>query len=335
METFAVEMCEVVKKFPNPDGGEISAVDHVDLQIEHGEFFSLLGPTGCGKTTSLRIIAGFEWPTEGEICIKGQAMGRTPPYLRPVNTVFQSYALFQHMTVAPNPKHPPGGQRRRVALARALVKRPAVLLLDEPLGALDLKLRKEMQLELKALQMQVGITFIYVTHDEEEALTMSDRIALMNKGKVLQIGTPVEIYERPTSRFAADFIGVTNFLLGSVVELNKEMATIQLKQSEGRVTGLQQGNLVAGQPAILSIRPEKIRLSEERVLNQKCFQARGINTTYIGSDTRVVVDLGQGTRLTVWEQNKISILDKRAFYTPGQEVWVTLFPENALVLADA
>jgi len=370
MNTFAVEMREVVKKFPNPGGGEISAVDHVTLQIEHGEFFSLLGPSGCGKTTSLRLTAGFEWPSEGEIFIQGQAMGRTPPYLRPVNTVFQSYALFQHMTVAQNvafglemehlakpeirrrvdealemvqlpgmggrkPKQLSGGQQQRVALARALVKRPAVLLLDEPLGALDLKLRKEMQLELKALQMQVGITFIYVTHDQEEALTMSDRIALMNFGKVLQIGTPVEIYERPTSRFAADFIGETNFLPGSVVELNKEMATIQLKQSEGCVTGLQQGNLVAGQPAVLSIRPEKIRLSDERVLNHNCFPARVVSTTYIGSDTRVVVDLGQGNHLTVWEQNKISILDKSVFYTPGQEVWVTLFPENALVLADA
>jgi spermidine/putrescine transport system ATP-binding protein len=362
-------MRDIVKKFPTPEGGEISAVDHVTLQIEHGKFFSLLGPSGCGKTTSLRLTAGFEWPTEGEIIIKGQAMGRTPPYLRPVNTVFQSYALFQHMTVAQNvafglemehsakseirrrvdealemvqlrgmgsrkPKQLSGGQQQRVALARALVKRPAVLLLDEPLGALDLKLRKEMQLELKALQMQVGITFIYVTHDQEEALTMSDRIALMNMGKVLQIGTPVEIYERPTSRFAADFIGETNFLPGSVVELNKEMATIQLNQPGGSVTGLRQGNLVVGQPAVLSIRPEKIRLSEDRVLNYNYFPARIVSTTYIGSDTRVVVDLGQGNLLTVWEQNKISIIDNSAFYAPGQEIWVTLVPENALVLAD-
>ena len=210
MSQFAVEMQEVTKRFPNPGGGEVIAVDHVSLQIQHGEFFSLLGPSGCGKTTSLRMMAGFEWPTNGEICIKGQEMGRTPPYLRPVNTVFQSYALFEHMTIAQNvsfglemekvdkaeieqrvntildmvqlggmgkrkPRQLSGGQQQRVALARALVKQPAVLLLDEPLGALDLKLRKEMQLELKALQERVGITFIYVTHDQEEALTMSDR----------------------------------------------------------------------------------------------------------------------------------------------------------------
>src|SRR4030065_1188936 len=249
METFAVEMRKVVKKFPNPDGGGISAVDHVDLQIEHGEFFSLLGPSGCGKTTSLRIIAGFEWPTEGEICIKGQAMGRTPPYLRPVNTVFQSYALFQHMTVAQNvafglemehlakpeiksrvdealemvqlpgmggrkPKQLSGGQQQRVALARALVKRPAVLLLDEPLGALDLKLRKEMQLELKARQIDVGITFVYVTHDQEEAITMSDVVVVMRDGRVQQQGSPQELYERPVNRFVAGFLGLSNFLAG-------------------------------------------------------------------------------------------------------------------------
>ncbi|MCJ7723796.1 MAG: ABC transporter ATP-binding protein, partial [Anaerolineales bacterium] len=251
MSDFAVEMQNVVKIFPTPEGGEVTAVDHVTLRIQHGEFFSLLGPSGCGKTTSLRMMAGFEWPTEGEIYIDSEAMGRIPPYLRTVNTVFQSYALFQHMSVFQNvafglemenvnkaeisrrvakalemvkltgmdrrkPKQLSGGQQQRVALARALVKRQAVLLLDEPLGALDLKLRKEMQLELKALQEHVGITFIYVTHDQEEALTMSDRIAVMSQGKTLQIGTPVEIYERPNCRFVADFIGETNFLKGTV-----------------------------------------------------------------------------------------------------------------------
>ena len=228
MSEFSVELRDVVKLFPTPEGGEVFAVNHVTMQIMEGEFFSMLGPSGCGKTTSLRMIAGFDWPSEGEVFIEGKPMGHKPPYLRPVNTVFQSYALFPHMTVAENvayglemektpkheikrrvgealemvqltgmerrrPKQLSGGQQQRVALARALVKRPKVLLLDEPLGALDLKLRKEMQLELKALQDQVGITFIYVTHDQEEALTMSDRIAVMDHGEVLQVGTPVEI----------------------------------------------------------------------------------------------------------------------------------------------
>jgi len=248
---YAVEMRDVVKKFITPEGNEFAAVDHVTMQIRNGEFFSMLGSSGCGKTTSLRMVAGFEWPTEGEVYIEGKPMGHTPPFQRKVNTVFQNYALFQHMTVFENvafglemesatkdeigkrvahtlamvqltgmerrrPKQLSGGQQQRVAVARALVKVPDVLLLDEPLGALDLKLRKEMQLELKALQQQLGITFIYVTHDQEEALTMSDRIAVMSRGKVQQIGTPVEIYERPKNRFVADFIGESNFLDGKL-----------------------------------------------------------------------------------------------------------------------
>jgi spermidine/putrescine transport system ATP-binding protein len=248
---FAVEMRDVVKKFITPEGNEMAAVDHVTMQIKNGEFFSMLGSSGCGKTTSLRMVAGFEWPTEGEVYIEGKAMGHTPPFQRKVNTVFQSYALFQHLTVYQNlafglemegakedeikkrvghalemvqltgmdrrkPKQLSGGQQQRVALARALVKTPDVLLLDEPLGALDLKLRKEMQLELKALQQQLGITFIYVTHDQEEALTMSDRIAVMSKGKIQQLGTPVEVYERPANKFVADFIGESNFFEGKI-----------------------------------------------------------------------------------------------------------------------
>src|SRR5512136_530961 len=251
---YAVEFEDVVKIFPTPEGGQVNAVDHVSIQINHGEFFSLLGPSGCGKTTSLRLMAGFEWPTSGKVIINGRPMGRTPPFQRPVNTVFQNYALFQHMTVFQNvafglemekvakeeisrrvnealemvklpgmgrrkPKQLSGGQQQRIALARALVKRPEVLLLDEPLGALDLKLRKEMQLELKALQEQVGITFIYVTHDQEEALTMSDRIAVMNKGEALQVGTSLAIYEEPNCRFVADFIGETNFIGGTVLSI--------------------------------------------------------------------------------------------------------------------
>src|SRR5512143_3333265 len=260
---YSVELRNVVKKFITPEGNELVAVDHVSMQIGHGEFFSMLRSSGCGKTTSLRMIAGFEWPTEGEVYIEGKPMGHTPPFQRKVNTVFQSYALFQHMTVYQNvafglemeradkseietrvkralemvqltgmerrkPKQLSGGQQQRVAVARSLVKVPDVLLLDEPLGALDLKLRKEMQLELKALQQQLGITFIYVTHDQEEAMTMSDRIAVMSKGKVQQMGTPVEIYERPANQFVADFIGESNFLEGRIKSLSAEEACVYI-----------------------------------------------------------------------------------------------------------
>lgn len=367
MNQFAVELQDVLKRFPNPGGGEVTAVDHVTLQIQHGEFFSLLGPSGCGKTTSLRLIAGFEWPNSGEVYIRGQAMGRTPPYIRPANTVFQSYALFQHMTVEQNvafglemervskadisrrvgealemvqlsglgkrmPRQLSGGQQQRVALARALVKRPAVLLLDEPLGALDLKLRKEMQLELKALQEQVGITFIYVTHDQEEALTMSDRIAVMSKGKALQIGTPVEIYERPNCRFVADFIGETNFLSGRVVSVDNGQAVVFVERLNKELVGTRQVDLSCGQEVVVSIRPEKIRLADKSVLQSNCYKAKIITTAYIGSDTRVIVDLGDGLRINVWEQNKISTLEPSAYYSQGQERWAVLFPENTLIL---
>jgi spermidine/putrescine transport system ATP-binding protein len=347
--------------------GSFAALSDVSLEVPTGELVALLGPSGCGKTTSLRMIAGFELPTQGEIYIQGKPAGRTPPYLRPVNTVFQSYALFQHMSVAQNlafglemerlpkteinrrigdalemvqlgglgsrrPRQLSGGQQQRVALARALVKRPAVLLLDEPLGALDLKLRKEMQIELKLLQVQVGITFIYVTHDQEEALTMSDRIAVMHKGKVLQVGKPVEIYERPTSRFVADFIGETNFLPGQVQSLDGDRVTVLLEDTTTPVSGLPQSELSVGQQVLVSIRPEKMRLSEECILNDNSLPGRVINSIYIGSDTRVIVEVGYSKLVTVWEQNKISTLDQNAYYTPGQQVWVTLFPENALVL---
>src|SRR5512134_2567114 len=288
---FAVEMRDVVKKFITPEGNELDAVDHVTMQIRNGEFFSMLGSSGCGKTTSLRMIAGFEWPTEGEVYIEGQPMGHRPPFQRKVNTVFQNYALFQHMTVYQNvafglemegakkdeiekrvrrslemvqlsgmekrrPNQLSGGQQQRVALARALVKTPDVLLLDEPLGALDMKLRKEMQLELKALQQQLGITFIYVTHDQEEALTMSDRIAVMSKGKVQQIGTPVEIYERPANRFVADFIGESNFFEGELRSISKDGASIYIPVLNCEILGTPVGTgLVAGEQVVVSARP--------------------------------------------------------------------------------
>ncbi len=370
MADVAVEVRDLVKQFPNPGGGVVNAVDHVTLQIEDGEFFSLLGPSGCGKTTTLRILAGFERPTSGEVRIKGRLVNSVPPYARPVNMVFQNYALFPHMTVFQNvafglemervPKaeierrveaalalvrmagmgarHPAqlsGGQQQRIALARALVKRPSVLLLDEPLGALDLKLRKEMQLELKALQQQVGITFVYVTHDQEEALTMSDRIAVMNQGKVLQIGPPAEIYERPNCRFVADFIGETNFLEGTLARIEDGRASVEVTGERMQVVGLAQGALHLGQRVTVSVRPEKIRLhTTPPQVTTNCFAGQVQDIAYIGSDTRVVVRLSPSLVLSVWEQNRISTLDLEATFTRGQAVWVTWLPENALVLGE-
>jgi len=373
---FAVEFHDIVKIFPTPEGGQVNAVDHVSININHGEFFSLLGPSGCGKTTSLRLMAGFEWPTNGDVVIDGEKMGRKPPYLRPVNTVFQSYALFQHMTVFQNvafglemekvpkeeinrrvnealemvklpgmgkrkPKQLSGGQQQRIALARALVKRPEVLLLDEPLGALDLKLRKEMQLELKALQEQVGITFIYVTHDQEEALTMSNRIAVMNRGKALQIGSSVEIYERPNCRFVADFIGETNFLSGTVKAIEKDRVRVEVTSPRQEITGIGIGNLSVGQAVAISIRPEKVHLvdddgSEAMDQNKKENQLKGrvTATAYIGSDTRVVLELGTGVRMKVWEQNAISTLDPEAYYSVGDAVRIIVPFENTLVMPE-
>ena len=364
---FAVEMRDVVKKFITPEGNEMAAVDHVTMQIKNGEFFSMLGSSGCGKTTSLRMVAGFEWPTEGEVYIEGKAMGHTPPFQRKVNTVFQSYALFQHLTVYQNlafglemegakedeikkrvghalemvqltgmdrrkPKQLSGGQQQRVALARALVKTPDVLLLDEPLGALDLKLRKEMQLELKALQQQLGITFIYVTHDQEEALTLSDRIAVMSKGKIQQLGTPVEVYERPANKFVADFIGESNFFEGKIKSLSKDEASVFVPSLNAEVVGMPVSEgLVKGEDVVVSIRPEKIRITEKDVKNTNLFHAKVTNTVYIGADTHVYVDVNHA-KVKVLEQNRISRLDPKSFYVVGQDVWLMLMPENTLVL---
>ena len=258
----AIEAQNVTKLFGSGDG-EVRALDRASITIKKNEFFTLLGPSGCGKTTLLRLIAGFEHPTEGRILLEGQPIGHLPPYQRPVNMVFQNYALFPHMTLAENigfglemlgkprsevettvndmlrlvkmeelaTRHTDqisGGQQQRVALARALAPHPRVLLLDEPLSALDYKLRKEMQVELKRLQHETGITFVFVTHDQEEALTMSDRVAVMNQGKVLQIGPPHEIYDHPSERFVADFIGDTNFLKAEVLVANGREATLKL-----------------------------------------------------------------------------------------------------------
>jgi len=345
MNDIKVELRNLSKTFSarhNDDA--VHAVHNVSLKIYDGEFFALLGPSGCGKTTTLRLIAGFEQPTSGEILIDGEMMQGIPAYHRPVNTVFQDYALFPHMTVLQNvmfgltmegvdkkeaarraeqalemvrmpqatrrkPRELSGGQQQRIALARALVKRPRVLLLDEPLGALDLKLRRDMQFELKAMQQELGITFIYVTHDQEEALTMANRIAVMDSGHVLQVGRPDEIYETPSSRFVADFIGETNFLNGRLLARNGTSGVVSLDEDAEVQAMLSHHDLEAGQPVTVAIRPERIMLRDyDAPLDDlgdgvSCLRGQVRQTFYIGTDTRYIVRIGDDTDLTVRVQN--------------------------------
>jgi putative spermidine/putrescine transport system ATP-binding protein len=325
----------------------VVAVAGLDLEILDGEFFAMLGPSGSGKTTTLRMIAGFERPTEGRILLHGQDVTEIPPFDRDVNTVFQDYALFPHMNVADNvayglmvrkvprperservaealrmvrlegydrrkPSQLSGGQRQRVALARALVNRPRVLLLDEPLGALDLKLREEMQLELKAIQQQVGITFIYVTHDQEEALTMSDRLAVFNQGRIEQIGSPADVYERPATRFVAGFVGTSNLLSGTVAEQ------------------------IIGRAGTFTVRPEKIRLAElDEVVDTDENSATGhiTDVAYLGPDTRFVVALDAGSELVVTRQN-LATTSNEALALQGKAVRLVWKRQHDLPVAD-
>ncbi len=357
-----IEILNVTKQF-----GDTKAVDDLTLRIERGKFYSFLGPSGCGKTTTLRMIAGFEDPTQGEIRIAGTNVEALPPYKRNVNTVFQHYALFPHMTVYDNvayglkqkkvpadeikrramealamvrltgreksyPKQMSGGQQQRVALARALVNRPQVLLLDEPLGALDLKLRKTMQLELKTLQTQVGITFIYVTHDQEEALTMSDYIAVMSAGKVLQLDTPEMIYERPASKFVADFIGESNFIEGHVKSQVGERVVVNASNL-GELVGFSDKPLSAGTHVIVAVRPERIFIFEQKMPGAELDQYQGhIETViYSGASTSYQVRLNDAILLTVRETNA-GRADAASDLKQGAQVWVQWQPEVARVL---
>jgi spermidine/putrescine transport system ATP-binding protein len=340
LEPISVELRNVFKFF-----NQEPAVQGIDLDIRQGEFFSILGPSGCGKTTTLRLIAGFETVDAGEVSICGQSMTNVPPYRRPVNTVFQSYALFKHLNVWQNvafglklkkirksevesrvnealelvkmdglrsrfPANLSGGQQQRVALARALVNLPAVLLLDEPLGALDLKLRKEMQVELSNLHRDLGLTFIMVTHDQQEALSLSDRIAVMNQGKIEQVGTPSEIYEKPRTAFVANFIGDTNLFEGEITGIEADNLQVTTKtglkiiiaRSESSPTDL-------SQPVTVSIRPEKIQLSLYRPSIQiNCFEGQLINVMYLGTHVNYIVELTQGQQITVTQPNTFGIL---------------------------
>jgi len=349
--------------------GSVRAVDSVDLDIERGEFFSILGPSGCGKTTLLRMLAGFEAPTEGEIYIDGQAMSAIQPHHRPVNMVFQNYAIFPHLDVRKNiafglrksglsktqidakveemldliklsgyanrtPTELSGGERQRVSLARALIKQPKVLLLDEPLGALDKKLREQMQLELRALQKSVGITFVFVTHDQEEALTLSDRIAVMANGEVLQIETPTGLYEKPNCRFVADFIGTMNFFDGTLQSSSNGNAIVDagpLGSVEVAVNGFESS---VGDNVMVAIRPEKIGLHlEPPANNSNVVEARMGPTAYLGDRSHYHVQLqGRDQPVAVAVQNVEGPSGESA--TADQQVWLS-FSSKAVVLLSA
>jgi len=355
----------VTKRF-----GDTIAVDDVTITIGRGEFFSLLGPSGCGKTTSLRMIAGFEEPDSGRLELTGRDILGVAPYKRNVNTVFQSYALFPHLTVADNvafglrrkkvpkseirsrvkryldlvqlrgyddrrPSQLSGGQQQRVALARALVNEPAVLLLDEPLGALDLKLRKQMQLELIRIQREVGVTFVYVTHDQEEALVMSDRIAVMSHGKVEQVGYPEDIYERPGTRFVAGFIGTSNIIEAPVVGRSGDFLQIESAPDDRLLVAAPPDRAISvGEKLAFTVRPEKLRVAnEDEAVPEKLCTISGtvVDVVYQGVSTQLVVCTDEGATLVAFRQNNERVSDAG---TPGTRTRLVWDPEFNVVLAD-
>lgn len=354
-----VKLVHVVKKF---SGERDAAVKDISLDINEGEFLTILGPSGCGKTTTLRIIAGFEHADSGSVLIDGKDVTSIPPYERSVNTVFQNYALFPHMNVFDNvafglmlkklpkdeiknkvmemlrtvqmedyvnrmPDQLSGGQKQRVAIARAIINNPKVLLLDEPLGALDLKLRKQMQIELKHLQKKLGITFVFVTHDQEEAMTMSDRICVMNNGLIEQSGTPEEIYERPKTRFVADFIGETNIFEGIVSEVNEKSAIVRL--SDGQSVSLKNENMVPGKRICFAIRPERLKLKSSPDNGDSYLNISLKERTYIGSVLKTVVILPDGREIVVSEP----VGENYPFLSNNYKACITWKSDNAVVIA--
>jgi spermidine/putrescine transport system ATP-binding protein len=326
-----VQLVDLVKRF-----GDFTAVDGINVKVESGEFFSLLGPSGCGKTTTLRMVAGFERPTDGQVVLDGIDVANVPPHKRNVNTVFQNYALFPHLNVEKNvafglryqdiskaegarmvgrslelvrlsgyekrrPNQLSGGQQQRVALARALILNPALLLLDEPLGALDAKLRKALQIELKAIQEEVGITFIYVTHDQEEALTMSDRLAVMSNGRIEQVGPPKEVYEEPSTAYVADFLGVSNLMDAAAYGPGNGGAKVKHGDFE-LIAG--QGEEDAQGPVKLCIRPERVELEPANTSGPNRVPGMVERIVYVGSVLHVLVNLAPGAKVQVWLQNE-------------------------------
>jgi spermidine/putrescine transport system ATP-binding protein len=362
----SVRLEAVTKRF-----GELAAVRDVTLDIARGQFFTMLGPSGCGKTTTLRMIAGFEEPSEGRVLLEGEDVTGRPAFKRPTNTVFQSYALFPHLSVEKNvafglqrkkidrsevrrrvaeelervglaaearrrPAQLSGGQQQRVALARALVNRPAVLLLDEPLGALDLKLRKQLQVELKRIQRDVGITFVYVTHDQEEALTMSDRIAVMSRGVIEQVADPETVYERPATTFVAGFIGVSNLMPGQVVSANGAATELRLDAGP-TVRTLESGGAEAGERAHAVVRPEKLTLAggaDSTGDGRASVEGQVESSLYLGTATQMVVRLADGTQMTVLVPNADAAA-RRGLPAPGDPARLTWSDENIHIVREA
>lgn len=349
--------------------GDFVAVDNVDLDIGRGELFSILGASGCGKTTLLRILAGFEAPSAGQILIDGVDVTSMPPYARPVNMMFQSYAVFPHMTVEKNisyglrkdkvsrneiakrvdeaielvqladfrkrnPEQLSGGQRQRVALARALIKQPKVLLLDEPLAALDKKLREQTQFELMNIQDELGITFVVVTHDQEEAMTLSSRIAVMEKGRFLQIGAPKEIYEYPQSRFVADFIGTINTFECEVALVGEDSIEVTSAETGGRLSALGKHGVVAGQSVCIAVRPEKMFISREAPQDDSDIRIKGVvdDFGYLGNLSLYRVRLESGKIILVSQQNRRR--SAKRFVEWEEQIWISWRPRSSIVLVD-
>ena len=349
--------------------GDFAAVDDVSLDIGKGELFSILGGSGCGKTTLLRILAGFESPTSGTVEIDGVDITRQPPYDRPVNMMFQSYAVFPRMNVEKNiayglrkdgvardeiatrvdemlalvqlenlrtrkPYQLSGGQRQRVALARALIKRPKVLLLDEPLAALDKKLREHTQFELMSIQYELGITFVVVTHDQEEAMTLSSRIAVMDQGKLKQVGMPKEVYEFPSNRFVADFIGTINTFDGTVSEIGEETISVQCEETGTTLSALGQHSVELGQKVTIAVRPEKIFLGRDQPESAIDVSLKGVvdDLGYLGNRSLYRIKLASGKIVQVSSQNRRRSVQR--FLDWEDDVWISWRPRSAVVLVD-